>query len=50
MAIHNSLKSRKSHQHKNVLKRSERVKALKSKKKWEEGDSIYGLPKVKTTP
>ena len=32
---------------KNVLKRYDRVHELKKKGKWEEGDSVFGLPKTK---
>ncbi len=34
--------------HRSVLKRYERVKTLMEKKRWNEGSSIFGLPKVKT--
>lgn len=47
MSIHGSLKSHQSYKKRNVLKRHERVKVLKSEKKWNEENSIYGLPKVK---
>ena len=32
----------------NVLKRDERVEKLADAGKWREGDSVFGLPKVKT--
>ena len=32
----------------NVLKRFERINVLKSKNKWKEGDSVFGLPKTKS--
>jgi len=32
----------------NVLKRFERIDILKKQKKWNEGDSILGLPKTKS--
>ncbi len=50
MPMHSSLKSHHTRQRRNVLKRSERIKVLKAEKKWKEGDSAYGLPKVKTKP
>ena len=47
MSIHSTLKSRQAYKKRNVLKRSERIKILQSGKKWKEGNSVYGLPKVK---
>ena len=48
MSQHPSLRSSdKDKQHRSVLKRYERIKALKDKEKWEEKDSVFGLPKVK---
>lgn len=48
MAQHPSLKSQKKGQiHRSVLKRYERVKVLKDKEKWQEGDSVFGLIKLK---
>ena len=48
MSQHPSLRSSdKDKQHRSVLKRYERVKILKDKEKWEEKDSVFGLPKVK---
>ena len=48
MAQHPSLRSKeKGKQHRSVLKRYERVKALKEKEKWEEGKSVFGLLKLK---
>lgn len=48
MSQHPSLRSSdKGKQHRSVLKRYERIKALKDKEKWEEKDSVFGLPKVK---
>jgi len=32
----------------NVLKRYERINILKTKNKWKEGDSVFGLPKTKS--
>lgn len=48
MSQHPSLRSSdKDKQHRSVLKRYERIKSLKDKEKWEEKDSVFGLPKVK---
>ena len=48
MAQHPSLRSKeKGKQHRSVLKRYERVRDLKDKEKWQEGDSVFGLPKLK---
>ena len=48
MSQHPSLRSKeKSKQHRSVLKRYERVRELKEKEKWKEGDSVFGLPKLK---
>ena len=33
----------------NVLKRFERINVMKSKNKWKEGDSVFGLPKTKSS-
>lgn len=50
MSQHPSLRvSDKDKKQRSVLKRHERVKALKEKEKWEEKDSVFGLPKVKVT-
>ena len=48
MTIHKSLVTRgKLAQHRNVLTRAERVAKLKDEERWKDGDSIYGLPKVR---
>lgn len=48
MAQHPSLRSKeKGKQHRSVLKRYERIKKLKEKEKWKDGDSVFGLPKLK---
>jgi small basic protein (TIGR04137 family) len=48
MSQHPSLRSSEvDKKHRSVLKRYERVKSLKEKEKWKEGESVYGLPKVK---
>ncbi len=50
MSQHPSLRSsEKDKKVRSVLKRYERLKALKEKDKWEEKDSVFGLPKVKVT-
>ncbi|MCF7872947.1 MAG: small basic protein [Candidatus Omnitrophica bacterium] len=48
MGLHPSLKrGQKLGGERSVLKRSERIKRLLEEDKWEEGDSVLGLPKVK---
>ena len=48
MSQHPSLRSSdKDKQHRSVLKRYERLKILKDKEKWKDGESVYGLSKVK---
>lgn len=48
MAQHPSLRSKeKGKQHRSVLKRYERVRELKEKEKWKEGNSVFGLLKLK---
>ncbi|MBL7158356.1 MAG: small basic protein [Candidatus Omnitrophica bacterium] len=48
MSQHPSLRSgEKSAKFRSVMKRYERIKKLKEKEKWAEGDSVYGLPKLK---
>ena len=49
MSQHPSLRiGRRSKQHRSVLKRYERLQTLRGKEEWKEGDSVLGLPKVKT--
>ena len=49
MSQQRSLRSRSmSRQHRNVLKRFERIKALSGFGRWAEGDPVYGLPKVRS--
>lgn len=49
MAIHPSLKSsEKDKKPRSVLKRAERLKTMLDKGAWKEGNSVYGLPKIKT--
>ncbi|MDP6353789.1 MAG: small basic protein [Planctomycetota bacterium] len=48
MSVHRSLKSTAALvRQRSVLTRTERLKILEEQEKWEEGDSILGLPKVK---
>ena len=48
MTIDRSLRVRKGMlSNRNVLKRAERLEKLKETERWQEGDSIFGLPKVK---
>ncbi len=49
MSQHRSLRSRSAaRQHRNVLKRYERLKALSAADRWKEGDPVWGLPKVRS--
>lgn len=51
MTMHSSLKAaNKIATKRNVLKRYERIDALKQRGKWKPGDRAYGLPKTKTQP
>ena len=48
MSVHRSLKSTgKLKRHRSVLTRTERLDALKNEERWQDGDSVYGLPKVR---
>jgi small basic protein (TIGR04137 family) len=48
MSIHRSLATAgKLKRHRNVLTRSERLDILKKDERWKEGQSIFGLPKVR---
>ena len=48
MSIHSSLRGGgKGKKHRSVLKRYERLKALKEKGVWDESKSVLGIPKVK---
>lgn len=48
MSQHPSLRSSdKGKQHRSVLKRYEKIKTLTDKEKWKDGDSVFGLEKVK---
>lgn len=47
MSIDRSLKIKGAlTRHRNVLTRAERIAKLKDEEKWNEGDSLLGLPKV----
>ncbi|MDD5730165.1 MAG: small basic protein [Candidatus Omnitrophica bacterium] len=49
MSIHPSLRAAdKNKKQKSVLKRIERLKMMAEKEEWKEGDSVFGLPKIKT--
>jgi small basic protein (TIGR04137 family) len=49
MSMHSSLKAgSKIAAKRNVMKRFERIEALKQKGKWKEGDRAFGLPKTKS--
>jgi len=50
MSIHPSLNTSKNDKKsRSVLKRTERIKKLVDEDKWEEGQNIFGLPKLKAT-
>ncbi len=47
MSVDRSLKIKGAlTRHRNVLSRTERIEQLKDEEKWQEGDSVFGLPKV----
>ncbi|MDD5477003.1 MAG: small basic protein [Candidatus Omnitrophica bacterium] len=49
MSIHPSLTiSEKDKKVRSVLSRTERIRQMQEKSKWKQGDSVYGLPKLKT--
>ncbi len=49
MSIHRSLKTAGSLiRHRNVLTRVERLEQLEHDKKWNEKDSVLGIPKVRS--
>ena len=49
MSLHKSLKSGDAlKRQRNVLTRVERITILKKDKRWSDGDSVFGLPKVRT--
>ncbi len=48
MSVHKSLKTKgKLKRHRNVLTRTERMEELKRKERWKDGDSVFGLQKVR---
>ena len=47
MSLHKSLKTKIKFGRRNVLNRIERIKLLKERGKWAEGDPVTSLPKVK---
>jgi len=49
MSVHKSLKLKNMLvRSRNVFTRAERLRILREKGKWKKGQSIYGLPKVRT--
>lgn len=49
MSIHPSLNSpEKDRKPRSVLKRLERLRTMIERNQWKEGDSVCGLPKIKT--
>ena len=49
MSIHPSLTiSEKDKKVRSVLKRIERIRQMQEKGNWKQGDSVYGLPKIKS--
>ena len=50
MSIHSSLRTgNTTGQLRNVMKRHERIRSLVTKGQWEDGRSVFGLPKIKQT-
>ncbi|MFW6280198.1 MAG: small basic protein [Planctomycetota bacterium] len=48
MSLHKSLKRANQHTRtRNVLTREEQIEKLEEDGEWDEGDSVFGLPKVK---
>jgi len=48
MTLHKSLKSKDAmKRHRSVLTRAERIAVLEDESRWEEGESVFGLPKVR---
>jgi small basic protein (TIGR04137 family) len=48
MSLHKSLKSKDTLvRRRNVLTRAERIERLREDEEWEEGTSVFALPKVK---
>ncbi len=49
MSVHKSLRVKsRLVRSRNVMTRLERIEKLEDAKKWEEGKSVFGLPKVRT--
>jgi small basic protein (TIGR04137 family) len=49
MSLHKSLKAKDAlKRERNVFTRYERLLILQKQKTWKEGDSVFGLPKVRT--
>lgn len=49
MSVHPSLTiSEKDKKARSVLKRTERIRQMQEKGNWQEGNPVYGLPKLKT--
>lgn len=49
MTVHSTLKSKfLAVGHRNVLTRTERIEKLKEQEKWQDGQSVLGLPKVRS--
>lgn len=50
MSVHKSLKLKNALvRARNVLTRKERIEIMKARGKWDQGRSIYGLPKTRVT-
>lgn len=48
MSIHRSLKPKgRLIRHRSVLSRTEQLEVLEKEELWKEGDSVFGLPKVR---
>jgi small basic protein (TIGR04137 family) len=48
VSVHRSLKrSDRLQRQRSVLTRTERLEALAAEERWNEGDSVFGLPKVR---
>jgi len=48
VSLHRSLVSKSVlKRHRNVLSRAERLKHLEDEERWEEGRSVFGLPKIR---
>jgi small basic protein (TIGR04137 family) len=49
VSLHKSLKAKGGMgRSRNVLTRWERLQALREEGRWDDGDAVYGLPKVRT--